>query len=98
MARGGRRSARPGRWPGRRPEAGSVPSWSPPSAQGALQRSLRQLGVVVLVVPIPPLVRRALGVALGRVLPRLLASEGAQVEVAPGAAERLVAAVVDVVG
>src|SRR5262245_8288614 len=53
---------------------------------------------LVLVVPLPPLVRSALGVPLGRVLPVLLAPERAQVEVAPGAAERLVAAVVDEVG
>ena len=36
--------------------------------------------------------RRVLGVALGRVLPRLLAAERGRVEVTPGAAEGLVAA------
>src|SRR5712692_12127498 len=54
--------------------------------------------MVVFVMPVPPVVRRRLGIALGRVLPRLLASERGQVEVAPGAPERLVAAVVDEVG
>src|SRR5687768_6549318 len=58
----------------------------------------RDLGLVVLVVEVPPLVRRGLRVALGRVLPLLLAAEGAHVEVAPGAPHRLVAAAVDEVG
>lgn len=38
-----------------------------------IDRRLR--GVIVFVVPIPPRVRWGLGVALGRVLPVLLASE-----------------------
>src|SRR5438552_10288133 len=50
---------------------------------------------VWFVVPDPPLVRRSLGVALRRVLPFLLASQRSDVEVAPGAPHRLVAAVVD---
>src|SRR4029077_16706110 len=49
----------------------------------------------VLVVSVPPLVGRRLRVALGRVLPLLLASERGDVEVAPGAAHRLAAATVD---
>src|SRR5215207_1158177 len=55
-------------------------------------------GLPVLVVQVPPLVRRGLRVALRRVLPLLLAPERRHVEVAPGAAHRLVAAVVDEVG
>src|SRR5262249_46308787 len=51
--------------------------------------------VAVLVVPIPPLVRRVLRIARGRVLPFLLAPERGDVEVAPGAAHLLVAAAVD---
>src|SRR5207302_9386626 len=53
---------------------------------------------VWFVVPDPPLVRRGLGVALRRILPLLLAPERSQVEVAPSAPHRLVAAVVDEVG
>src|SRR5437588_9080635 len=53
---------------------------------------------VWFVVPDPPLVRRGLGVALRRILPLLLAPKRSQVEVAPGAPHRLVAAVVDEVG
>src|SRR6266404_6314420 len=52
----------------------------------------------VLVVPVPPLVRRGLRVALRRVFPGLLASERRRIEVAPGAPHRLVAAAVDEVG
>src|SRR6516164_10512358 len=51
-----------------------------------------------LVVPDPPVVRRGLGIALRRVLPLLLTPERGDVEVGPGAAHRLVAAVVDEVG
>src|SRR6202790_752074 len=57
----------------------------------------RGLGDVTL-VPVPPLVRSALGVALRRVLPRLLTPQRRHVEVAPGGAHRLVAAAVDEVG
>src|ERR1700680_824672 len=57
----------------------------------------RGVGDVTL-VPVPPLVRSALGVALRRVLPLLLAPERRHVEVAPGGAYRLVAAAVDEVG
>src|SRR5579863_9798786 len=60
-------------------------------------RVRRGLGVVV-VVPVPPLVRRGLGVTLWRVLPSLLTAERRDIEVAPGAPHRLVAAVVDEVG
>src|SRR5262245_13237797 len=52
----------------------------------------------VAVVPVPPLVRSALGIALRRVLPRLLTPERRHVEVAPGAPHRLVAAAIDKVG
>src|SRR5688572_19898361 len=58
----------------------------------------RSGGLVVLVVEVPPLVRRGLRVALGGVLPLLLAPERGDVEVAPGAAHGLVASVVDEVG
>src|SRR4029453_17042254 len=61
-------------------------------------RPLGRRGVVVLVVPVPPLVRRGLRVALRRVLPVLLASECRDVEIVPGTAHLLVAAVVDEVG
>src|ERR1700757_4740106 len=54
--------------------------------------------VTVFVVPIPPLVRRRLRVALRRVLPLLLTPEGSNVEVAPGAAHLFVTAAVDEVG
>src|SRR5215471_5411236 len=50
---------------------------------------------VVVIVPVPPLVRRSLGVALRRVLPSLLTSERRDIEVAPGGPHRLVAAAVD---
>src|SRR5258708_31649691 len=52
----------------------------------------------VTIVPIPPFVRSALGVALRRDLPALLAPERRHVEVAPDGAHRLVAAAVDEVG
>src|SRR5262249_2833889 len=54
----------------------------------------RGLGVVV-VMPVPPFVRRRLGVTLWRVLPSLLAAERRDVEVAPNGPHRFVAAVVD---
>src|SRR6202022_3618756 len=60
--------------------------------------SVGRLGVAVFVVPVPPRVRLCLGVALGRVLPVLLASECGEVEVASGAPHWFVAAVVDEVG
>src|SRR5258705_8934141 len=60
-------------------------------------RVRRGLGVVV-VVPVPPLVRWGLGVTLWRVLPLLLAPERSDVEIVPGAPHLLVAAVVDEVG
>src|SRR5262245_47855840 len=46
-------------------------------------RVRRRVGVVV-VVPVPPLVWRALGVTLRRVLPGLLTAERRDIEVAPG--------------
>src|SRR5215469_581257 len=52
------------------------------------------LGIVV-VVPVPPLVRRSLWVTLWRVLPSLLAPKRCDVEVAPGGSHRLIAATVD---
>src|SRR6202140_4675873 len=52
----------------------------------------------VTVVPVPPLVRPALGVALRRVLPLLLTPERRHVEVAPNGAHRFVAAAADEVG
>src|SRR5262245_30524443 len=52
----------------------------------------------VRVVVVPPPVRGCLRVAVRRVLPLLLPSERRDVEIAPGAPQRLVAAVVDEVG
>src|SRR4051812_46800915 len=46
-------------------------------------------------MPVPPLVRWGLGIALWRVLPVLLTSERGHVEVAPGASHCFIAAVVD---
>src|SRR5215472_8166104 len=60
-------------------------------------RVSRGLGVVV-VVPVPPLVRLGLGIALWRVLPSFLAAERCDIEVAPDAAHGLVGSVVDEVG
>src|SRR5437763_16760943 len=59
---------------------------------------LRRAGAAVFVVPVPPLVRRRLRIALRRVLPLLLAPECCDVEVAPSAPHGLVAAAVDEVG
>src|SRR6266436_8334784 len=53
---------------------------------------------VWFVVPDPPLVRLSLRVALGRVLPLLLAPERCDVEVVPAVPHLLVAAVVDAGG
>src|SRR5580698_600633 len=50
---------------------------------------------VVVVVPVPPLVRWCLRVALWRVLPGLLTAERGDIEVAPNGPHRLVAAIVD---
>src|SRR5271166_667770 len=52
----------------------------------------------VVVVPVPPFVRRGLGVALRRVLPNLLSAKRCDVEVAPGGPYGLIAAVVDEIG
>src|SRR4051794_38093169 len=68
---------------------------SPPAAR---LRPERSPGAAVRVVPVPPLMWRSLRVAVRRVLPLLLAPERGDVEVAPGAAHRLVAAVVEEVG
>src|SRR5207302_5678571 len=57
-------------------------------------RVRRGLGVVV-VVPVPPLVRRGLEVTLWRILPGFLTAERRDIEVAPGGPHRLVATVVD---
>src|SRR5829696_1160974 len=58
----------------------------------------RSRSLAVRVVVVPPLVRRGLRVSVRRVLPLLLAPECGDVEIAPGAAQLLVAAVVDEVG
>src|ERR687895_1091168 len=68
---------------------------APPPAR---LRHARSCLLPVLVVVVPPLVRRGLRVALGRVLPLLLAAERRHVEVCPRGAHRLVAALVDEVG
>src|SRR3984957_14289738 len=57
----------------------------------------RGVGDVAL-VPVPPLVRPALRIALRRVFPLLLTPERGHVEIAPDGAHRLVAAAVDEVG
>src|SRR6185312_7782190 len=57
-------------------------------------RSLR----AIVIVPVPPLIRRALRVTLGRVLPNLLPPERRNVEVAPDGSHCLVAAPVDEIG
>src|ERR1700690_1943883 len=57
-------------------------------------RVRRWLGVVV-VVPVPPLVRLGLEVTLRRVLPSLLTAERCEVEIAPGRPHCLVASAVD---
>src|SRR5438034_10948504 len=54
--------------------------------------------VAVLVVPIPPLVRQCLRVALRRVLPLLLTPERSDVEIVPSGPHLLVTAAVDEVG
>src|SRR5215210_489712 len=65
------------------------------SGTSGTERPAASASVVVLVVQVPPLVRGRLRIALRRVLPLLLAPERGDVEVGPGAAHRLVAAVVD---
>src|ERR1700728_4164306 len=73
-----------------------------PSGGGSLRvgydidplRVSRGLGVVV-VVPVPPRVRRCLGVTLWRILPGFLTAKRRDIEVAPGGPHRLVATVVD---
>src|SRR6202522_2902334 len=52
----------------------------------------------IALVPVPPLVRAALGVAHRRILPRLLTPERRHVEVAPGGAHGLVATTIDEIG
>src|SRR5215472_8334057 len=54
----------------------------------------RGFGVVVI-VPVPPLVRLGLRITFGRVLPGLLAAERCDVEIAPDGPHGLVATVVD---
>src|SRR4029077_4091345 len=60
-------------------------------------RVRRGIGDVTL-VPVPPLVRPALRIALRRILPQLVAPKRRHVEVAPDGAHRLVAAAVDEIG
>src|SRR5262249_39452725 len=72
--------------------AGSGPNKGEPKAVRSPGR--RRVFVVVA----PPPVRSCLRVALRRVLPLLLATERGYIEVAPGGAQRLVAARVDEIG
>src|SRR5262245_46583522 len=53
---------------------------------------------IVVVVPIPPLVRRGLRVTRWRIFPFLLAPERRHVEVTPGAPHRLITAAIDKIG
>src|SRR3954454_25250431 len=79
-------------------EMGGLPSVPAAGCAGDLgEPTLRRL-LLVLVVPVPPHVRRGLGIALGPVLPLLLTTERGDGQVAPGRGERLVAAVGDEVG
>src|SRR5689334_9962156 len=52
----------------------------------------------VVVVPVPPLIRRCLWIALGRVLPDLLAAKRGDIEVTPRGPHGLVASIVNEVG
>src|SRR4051794_38666637 len=86
--------SRRARRPVRRPRP-PLPGRAPPRAPVRRERSR---GLRVSVVVVPPTVRRCLRMALRRVLPLLLAPESGDVEVAPRAPYRLVAAAVDEVG
>src|SRR5262245_55648611 len=55
------------------------------------------LGVIV-VVPVPPLVRRGLRIAWRRVFPGLLAAERRDIEITPGGRHRVVGTTVSNVG
>src|SRR5262245_33679928 len=93
-------------WPRRRSSPASRCQLQPVSAAPWIRTYVangappagRSRGRAVRVVVVPPPVGRGLGVALRRVLPFLLAAERRDVQVAPGAAHRLVAPVVDEVG
>src|SRR6185437_16110970 len=89
---------RPGRTSAPRQAAAHTVPRPGPFPRGHGPGGTRSLGRVVHVVVVPPLVRRCLRVALRRVLPCLLAAESGDVEVVPGVAHLLVAAVVDEVG
>src|SRR4051812_49961614 len=79
-------------------EMGRLLSVPAPGCAGDLgEPTLRRL-LLVLVVPVPPHVRRGVGVAPGRVLPLLLTTGRRHVQVPPGAAPPLVAAGADAVG
>src|SRR4051794_40340687 len=82
-----RRAPRAVRRPRRSPPGGPPPAARP--------RCAPSRGAAVLVVKVPPPVRRRLRVALRRVLPFLLSPECGHVEVAPRASHGLVAAAVD---
>src|SRR6476661_9150408 len=73
-----------------------------PLAEGGFSSvgNLDPLGVrrgraVVVIVPVPPLVRPALGGAVRRVFPSFLTAQRREVEVAPDAAHGFIGAVVD---
>jgi hypothetical protein len=63
--------------------------------QAARRRCVRSGALPVCVVVVPPLVGRGLGIAVRRVLPLFLATERGDVEIAPRASHRLIAAAVD---
>src|ERR1041385_1170000 len=60
-------------------------------------RIRRCLGVIV-VVPVPPFVRRRLRITLRRVFPLFLPAKRSDIEIVPGVPHLLVAAIVDEVG
>src|SRR5215204_4661956 len=92
-------SARRARATGWRPRPRRRPTARAPRAalrRGRVRQGVLEDGpVVVLVVAVPPHVGLRLRVALRRVLPDLLAPERGDVQVVPGVAHLLVAALVD---
>src|SRR5690349_16848146 len=59
---------------------------------------IRRVLCVIVVVPVPPFVRRSLRVTRRRILPNLLTTERREIEVTPDGPHRFVAAIIDEVG